>query len=105
MAKKKTAKGKFKCPRCDRTFSMAAHLARHKNAVHGSKAKKKGTKKKAARRRKTAKRRTVRRNRRAQGIVAQTKLRSMTLEQLSQLIAAARAEAKRKLAELSKALK
>lgn len=27
---------KFKCSRCDRTFAMAAHLARHKNASHGS---------------------------------------------------------------------
>ncbi len=29
------AKGAFKCPKCDRTFSMAAHLARHTNTIHG----------------------------------------------------------------------
>lgn len=29
------AKGVFKCPKCDRTFSMAAHLARHANTIHG----------------------------------------------------------------------
>ena len=28
------AGGKFKCPKCDRSFSMAAHLARHVNAIH-----------------------------------------------------------------------
>lgn len=28
------AKGSFKCPSCDRTFSMAAHLVRHQNASH-----------------------------------------------------------------------
>ena len=30
------ARRKFKCSRCDRRFSMAAHLARHKSASHGS---------------------------------------------------------------------
>ena len=33
MAKKKT----HKCTRCDRKFSMAAHLARHMNTLHASK--------------------------------------------------------------------
>jgi len=31
------AKGEFKCSECSRTFTMAAHLARHRNAVHGAK--------------------------------------------------------------------
>lgn len=35
------AKGKFKCSKCDRTFSMAAHLARHTKAIHGPKGRKK----------------------------------------------------------------
>ena len=30
------AKGMFRCSRCDRTFSMKAHLARHMNTIHGS---------------------------------------------------------------------
>ncbi len=30
------AKKKFKCPKCDRSFSMAAHLARHANTIHAS---------------------------------------------------------------------
>ena len=29
------ARAAFKCARCKRTFSMAAHLARHKNTIHG----------------------------------------------------------------------
>lgn len=43
MAKAKARK--FKCSKCDRTFSMAAHLARHQSTTHGSKARRKATKK------------------------------------------------------------
>lgn len=28
------AKKRLKCPKCDRTFSMPAHLARHENSMH-----------------------------------------------------------------------
>jgi uncharacterized C2H2 Zn-finger protein len=28
----------LKCPRCDRRFSLQAHVARHLNAMHGKKA-------------------------------------------------------------------
>jgi len=28
--------GLFKCPKCDRSFSMAAHLGRHANTIHGT---------------------------------------------------------------------
>ena len=38
-------KKKFKCPKCDRTFSMPAHLARHMNTIHGRKTRKKVVKK------------------------------------------------------------
>ena len=51
-------KGSFKCPRCDRTFSMAAHLARHVNSIHRSKAGKPAV---TARTRKRAAKRSVRR--------------------------------------------
>lgn len=51
---------KFKCNKCDRTFSMAAHLARHQNTLHASKARRKAAKKKAIKR-KLAKRRTAKR--------------------------------------------
>ena len=30
------ARKTFKCPKCDRSFSMAAHLARHANTIHAS---------------------------------------------------------------------
>lgn len=46
----------FKCKKCVRTFSMAAHLARHMNTIHG---RKKG-KKPAARKAKKVKRRVGR---------------------------------------------
>ncbi len=46
-------KTKFRCKRCKRSFVMAAHLARHMNAIHGSKKRKisnaKTAKKKAKR--------------------------------------------------------
>ena len=38
---------RLKCPKCKRTFSMAAHLARHVSAIHGKKASKKLAKKKS----------------------------------------------------------
>ena len=41
---------KFKCSKCDRTFSMAAHLARHQNTTHGAKPKRKIARKKTAKR-------------------------------------------------------
>lgn len=51
-------KAKFKCKRCKRSFSMAAHLARHMNTIHASKklkaTKAKSKKKKAAARATTA---------------------------------------------------
>ena len=40
------AKKSLKCPKCERTFSMPAHLARHVNSIHSKKAKKKVAKKK-----------------------------------------------------------
>ncbi len=48
MAKAKARK--FKCSKCDRTFLMAAHLARHKNTTHGAKPKRKVVKTKVAKR-------------------------------------------------------
>ncbi len=106
------AKGKFKCSRCDRTFSMAAHLARHKNTIHASKAKKKAAKKKARGKKKARKRRIVKRARRTgkrvgrpRGIASRLGLQGLTLEQLGQLITAARSEARRKMAEVAKSLR
>jgi hypothetical protein len=48
MARAKT--GKFKCSKCDRTFSMAAHLARHQSTIHGAKSRKTSAKRRVAKR-------------------------------------------------------
>ena len=47
---------KFRCKRCKRSFSMAAHLARHNNSIHGTKSKKTSNAKTSKR---TAKKRAV----------------------------------------------
>ena len=90
----------FKCPKCDRSFSMAGHLGRHMGATHGTKKRKKQTKK--------AKKRSVRRRKkrvgRPKGVAARLGLKDLSLEQLSQVIDAARAEARRKIVELEKAI-
>lgn len=52
------AEKEFKCPKCDRTFSMAAHLARHTSAAHAAKtAKRRAKKRKAAKKRAAVKKR------------------------------------------------
>ena len=43
---------KIKCPKCDRRFSMAAHLARHLGTIHKRKAKKRVAKKRTSAKRK-----------------------------------------------------
>ena len=44
------AKGDFKCGSCGRTFSMAAHLARHTSTMHKRRGRPKGSANKAGRR-------------------------------------------------------
>ena len=48
------AKAAFKCPKCDRSFSMKAHLARHTNTIHASPKRRKAAAKKRAKRAKLA---------------------------------------------------
>ena len=84
---------------------MAAHLARHKSTIHASKSKKKAARKPTRPKRKVRRRRTVKRAGRPKGVAARLKLQGLTLEQLGQLIAAARVQARRKMAEVKKALK
>ena len=86
----------FKCSKCDRSFKMAGHLARHQSATHGMKTKKKATAKKAKRR---GKKRTMKKAGRPKGSTSRLGLKTMTLEQLTQLIDAARGEARSRLAE------
>ena len=89
----------FKCPKCDRSFSMAGHLGRHLSATHGTKKRK--TAKKAKRR--SAKRRKKRAGR-PKGVASRLGLKDMSLEQLSQVIDAARAEARQKLVAFEEAI-
>ena len=84
-------KKKFKCSKCDRSFSMAGHLGRHMNAIHGA-GRAKAASKKKRRMGKTAGRPT--------GLVSRLGLRNMTLDQLQEVIAAAREQGRRKIGEL-----
>ena len=96
------AKKGFKCSKCDRSFSMAAHLARHMSTIHASPKKKAAAKrsrkaKKVWRARKI-KRKTAGRPKRA----ARTGLSNMSMDQLINLLAAVRGEMRRRIAEIRK---
>ena len=88
-------------------------MARHNSAIHGSKKRKKATKKKSAKRGRPPKKTGVRRGRppkavgarrgRPRGVTTRFKLRELSLDQLSELIVAARQAARQKLAELEAA--
>ncbi len=88
----------FKCSKCDRSFKMAGHLARHLSATHGKKTKKKTTTVKKAKRR--GKKRTMKRAGRPKGSTSRFGLNSMSLERLTELIDAARHEARSRLADI-----
>ncbi len=90
-------KKSFKCSKCDRSFKMAGHLARHLSATHGMKKKKKATAKKAIRR---GKKRTMKKAGRPKGSTSRFGLKAMSLERLTELIDAARGEARSRLAEI-----
>ena len=85
----------FKCKKCDKTFSRPGPFAWHMQSMHG--AKKKKVAKKAKRR---GKKRTMKRAGRTKGAASRLGLKTMTLEQLTQLIDAARGEARSRLAEI-----
>ena len=90
---------RFKCPKCDRSFGMAAHLARHTTTIHGMAGKKKATKKK------TGKGRVGRPK--GSGMVrsvAGVRLADLSLDELGRLISAARLQARSKIAEFEHAI-
>ena len=93
---------KYSCSKCDRKFSMPAHLARHMSS-HGVKAAAKPAKTSGKRRGRPpgSKNRKVARSTRS---VAGINLGTMHLHELTDLIEAARAEARVKLRELEVAL-
>ena len=96
--KRKVTRGKLKCSRCGKTFSMAMHLGRHMSAIHGMRKKKKGAMK-------VRRGRKGRRPGRPAGVASRLGLQEMTSAELSQLITAAKQEAQRRLSDLQKALK
>jgi len=103
MAKDKPAKGEYVCEECGKTFRMAAHLGRHKSTIHGER-------KAPAKRTKKRKKRTTRAGARGRvgrppNIVTRLGLRDMSLDELREVIDAAKAEAQRRLADLVEAFK
>ena len=80
----------YKCSKCDRSFKMAAHLARHASSAHGAK--------------KKSKKRTMKRVGRPKGSTSRFGLKTMSLERLSELIDAARREAKSRLADIEESI-
>ena len=90
----------FKCKKCDKTFKMAAHLARHASSAHGAKKKTKVAKK--AKRR--GKKRTMKKGGRPKGAVSRFGLKAMSLERLTELIDAARREARNRLADIEESI-
>jgi hypothetical protein len=100
------AKKSFKCSKCDKSFSMAAHLGRHTSTIHAS-----PQQKAAARRSKAKKSKKTGMAKRTQGVAAKPigrpkgiatrfGLKGMGVDQLAEVITAARAEARRRIAQL-----
>ena len=87
----------LKCKKCDKTFTRPGPFAWHMQSIHGAKKKKKAKAKKANWR---GKKRTMKKGGRPKGATSRLGLRTMTLEQLIQLIDAARGEARSRLAEI-----
>jgi len=96
---------KLKCNLCGKSFSMAAHLGRHKSTIHAGKkkaAKKKAAKKKVAKngRRKAARKKAgARRPGRPPAIATRFGLKDLPIDELAALIKAAQQEADRRLRE------
>ena len=86
----------FKCKKCHKTFSRPGPFAWHMQSMHGAKKKTKVAKK--AKRR--GKKRTIKRAGRPKGSASRFGLKTMSLEQLTQLIDAARGEARNRLADI-----
>ena len=87
----------LKCTKCDRTFTRPGPFAWHMQSMHGAKKKRKAKAKKANWR---GKKRSVMKAGRPKGAASRLGLKTMNLEQLMQLIDAARGEARSRLAEI-----
>lgn len=93
MPRKNAAK--FKCQKCGKAFGMAMHLGRHMATIHGQKPKQ-AVKRSARQRRPVS---------RPAGLVGRLGLRTMSLEQLVGVIAAAKSEAAGRIAEIQAAMR
>ena len=100
-SKKKTMRAgkKLPCSICGKKFSMPAHLARHRSAIHG--VRKKSKKKAIKKRRKKA---AARRAGRPPAIATRFALKDLPIDDLAALIKAARQEADRRLREYQQLL-
>ncbi len=86
----------LKCKKCDKTFTRPGPFAWHMQSMHGAKKKTKVAKRAKWR----GKKRTMKRAGRPTGAASRLGLKTMSLEQLTQVIDAARGEARIRLAEL-----
>ena len=89
-------KKSFKCKKCDKTFTRPGPFAWHMQSMHGAKKKTKVAKK--AKRR--GKKRTMKKGGRPKGAASRFGLKQMSLERLTELIDAARHEARSRLADI-----
>ncbi len=87
----------LKCKKCDKTFTRPGPFAWHMQSMHGAKKKKKAMAKKANWR---GKKRAMKRAGRPKGSTSRFGLKTMSLEQLTQLIDSARGEARSRLADI-----
>ena len=92
----------FKCKKCDRTFTRPGPFAWHMQSMHGAKKKRKTKTAKKAKRR--GKKRTMKKGGRPKGSTSRFGLKTMSLEQLMQLIDSARIEARRRLADIESSI-
>jgi len=101
------AKKGFKCSKCDKAFSMAAHLGRHMSTIHASPEQKAAAKqkRKAKKGKKTgkatpAKTAAAKPIGHPKGIASRLGLQAMRIDQLAELIQAARTETRRRIAQI-----
>ncbi len=87
----------IKCKKCDKTFTRPGPFAWHMQSMHGAKKKKKATAKRANWR---GKKRSMKKAGRPKGAAGKLGLKTMSLDQLTQLIDAVRGEARSRLAEI-----
>ena len=88
----------FKCKKCDRTFTRPGPFAWHMQSMHGAKKKRKTKTAKKAKR--GGKKRTMKKAGRPKGSTSRFGLKAMSLERLTELIDAARGEARTRLADI-----